>query len=174
MKAPLSLSLSLFLPAVLLTANLAAQDSATYKMDLIRAGWVGPAGRAYMVLVFGITPLVPDFELVLSMKFTYDVGQGEVVLDEHSRKIRMAVYDAKSVHEKDPKVYRFVRDKVDLNAHPDMFLLRVDLRGIAPEGLAQARVKYGLWEGPGSTVRRERWFECALDNLTYPPGQYDH
>lgn len=154
------------------SGNLLAQDSSTYKMEILRAAWVGPSDKSYVVMVFKITPTVANFKLVLSMKFTYDAGQGEQVLTEHSKIIRMAVYD-EHVRDKDRKVYNFVQDKVDLNSGNPVMLLRVDLRSLPDRSLDHLRVKYGLWEGKDDEVRHEQWFDFPVENLTHVPSAFD-
>ena len=165
----LGLTLStVFLPS----STVVAQDTPTYKMDLVRAAWVG-SEHPYMVVVFKITPTVPDFKLVLSMKFAYDIGDGEKVLDVlKSGNIRMTVYGS-DVQEKSQKLYNFVKGKVDLNSDKDLMLLQIDLRNISEERVARMKMKYGLWEGKNSEVRHEKEYDLGVEDLTRPPADQD-
>lgn len=155
-----------------LQAVLRAQDSATYKMEMVRAAWVGPSDKSYVVMVFKVTPTVPDFKLVFSMNFTYDAGYGEQVLAQGSHNIRMAVYD-QDVWNTDRKVYRFLENKIDFNAAEPFMLLRVDLRRLPDRNIRHLRVKYGLWEGKDAEVRHEQWFDFPVENLTHAPAAFD-
>jgi hypothetical protein len=162
-----SLLLSMLIPA-----TVSAQDPSTYKMDLVRAAWVG-SEHPYMVVVFKITPTVPDFKLVLSMRLTYDIGDGEKILDiQKTTNARMSVY-GNNVQEKSLKLYNFVKDKVDLNADKDLMLLQIDLRKISAERVARMKLKYGLWEGENSEVRHEKEYDFAVEDLTRAPAEQD-
>ncbi len=115
--------------------------------------------------IFKVTPHVEDFRLVVSMKVTYDMGHGEMVVDiMKGQKVRITVY-GKSVREKDPNLYAFIKDSVDVDSEGPMHLLRFDFLD-PPEGkVERMKVKYGLWEGAHDSVRHESEFDFVVEPL---------
>ena len=166
MRTPLFyIALVLLLAAQLCSMPLAAQDSSTYKLEFVRAGQVGSQDHPMTVVVFKVTPLVPDFMPVLSMKITYDIGNGEQVVDIlKNDNVRMTVY-GNDVESKSKKVYEFVKDIVDLPNEKDIFLLRIDFRHLSTEAITAMTVKYGLWEGADNGQRIEQEFAFVVEDL---------
>ena len=67
----------LFLVALCASAPAKAQDSSTYKLEFVRAGWFVKDSHNMVVVVLKVTPTSPDFKPVLSFKLSYDIGDGE-------------------------------------------------------------------------------------------------
>ncbi|MBP7450725.1 MAG: hypothetical protein KA817_11870 [Flavobacteriales bacterium] len=156
---------ALLFTAVITPVAICAQDSSSYKMEFVRAAMVRAGEESMLVAVLKVTPIVPDFKLVLSMKLSYDLGDGERSMDiQQSPDIRFTVYGA-DVESKSKKVYAFVKDKVDLNKEKDIFLLRIDFRGLPPDGVKDMWLKYGLWEGENDEIRHEQEFRFAVEDL---------
>ena len=143
-----------------------AQDSTTYKLDFVRAGWVVMKSHNMVVVVLKVTPTSPAFKPVLSFKLSYDIGDGErsmAVSDNPD--IRITVY-GNDVESKSKIIYKFVKDKVDLENEKDILLLRFDFRDLTPDRVQDMWFKYGLWEGENSEIRHEKEFRFAVDDLT--------
>lgn len=142
-----------------------AQESSTYKLEFVRAAVVPAGEQSMLVAVLKVTPIIPDFKLVLSMRLSYDIGDGERSMDlQQSPDIRFTVYGA-DVESKSKKVYEFVKEKVDLINEKDIFLLRIDFRGLPPDGVKDMWLKYGLWEGENNEIRHEQEFRFAAEDL---------
>lgn len=158
-------TLLLILP--LLSSNGAsAQDSSSYKMEFVRAGWITKEGHNMVVVMMKVTPTSPDFKLVLSMRLFYDFGNGERSMDvQQDPDMRITVY-GNDVESKSKVMYRFVKDKVDLQNEKDIFLLRFDFRDASAERVKDMWFKYGLWEGKNDEVRHEQEFRFPVEDLT--------
>ena len=142
-----------------------AQDNSSYNLEFVRAAMVRAGEQSMLVAVLKVTPTVPDFKLVLSMRLSYDIGDGERSLDvQQSPDIRFTVYGA-DVEGKSKKVYEFVKDKVDLNREKDIFLLRIDFRELTTDGVKDMWLKYGLWKGENNEIRHEQEFRFAVEDL---------
>lgn len=143
-----------------------AQDSTTYKLDFVRAGWVVMKSHNMVVVVLKVTPTSPAFKPVLSFKLSYDIGDGErsmAVSDNPD--IRITVY-GNDVESKSKIIYKFVKDKVDLENEKNILLLRFDFRDLTPDRVKDMWFKYGLWEGENDEIRHEQEFRFAVDDLS--------
>jgi hypothetical protein len=166
MRTPLSyIALVLLLTAQLCSMPLAAQDSSTYKLDFVRAGWFVKDSHNMVVVVLKVTPTSPDFVPVLSFKISYDIGDGErsmAVSDNPD--IRITVY-GNDVETKSKVIHRFVKDHVDLENEKDILLLRFDFRDLTPERVQDMWFKYGLWEGENNEIRHEKEFRFPVEDM---------
>ena len=150
---------------MLSTLPAAAQDSSTYALEFVRAAQVGSATKPMTVVVLKVTPLVPDFKLVMSMRLAYDIGHGGMELEaQSSADMRFTVY-GNDVESKSRTVYEFVKDKVDLAAEKDIYLLRIDFRNLSTEPITDMWLRYGLWEGSDAEVRHEKEFRFVVEDL---------
>lgn len=158
---------SLLLIVPLLSSHGAcAQDSSSYKMEFVRAGWVTQEGHTMVVVMLKVTPTRPDFKLVLSMRLFYDLGDGKRSMEvKQDPDMRITVY-GKDIESKSEVMYRFVKDKVDLQNEKDIYLLRFDFRDVSTERVKDMWFKYGLWEGENDEVRHEQEFRFPVDDLT--------
>lgn len=155
----------LLFTGVMFPEAMSAQDSPSYKMEFVRSAMVRAGDQSMLVAVLKVTPTVPDFKLVLSMRLGYDIGDGERSLDvQQSPDIRFTVYGA-DVESKSKKVYEFVKDKVDLNSDKDIYLLRIDFHNLTAERVKDMWLKYGLWEGENDEIRHEQEFRFAVEDL---------
>lgn len=155
----------LFLVALCASAPAKAQDSSTYKLEFVRAGWFVKDSHNMVVVVLKVTPTSPDFKPVLSFKLSYDIGDGErsmAVSDNPD--IRITVY-GNDVESKSKVIHRFVKDRVDLENEKDILLLRFDFRDLTPDRVTDMWFKYGLWEGEHDEIRHEKEFRFAVDDL---------
>lgn len=151
--------------ALMAPMAICAQDSSSYTMEPVRAAIVRTGEKSMLVAVLKVTPTVPDFKLVLSMRLGYDMGDGARSVDvQQEPDVRFTVYGA-DVESKDKKVHEFVKDKVDLNKEKDIYLLRIDFRGLALDGVQDLWLKYGLWEGVRSDIRHEQEFTFVVEDL---------
>ncbi len=145
--------------------QLRAQAVGSYTMDFVRAAMVKADGQPMLVVVLVVTPLVDDFKLVLSMKLSYDLGDGERSIElQRSPGISIHVYD-KDVESKSTKVYRFVKDRVDLRTEKNIFLVRFDFRDLGTETVKDMWLKYGLWEGENDEIRHEQEYRFPVEDL---------
>jgi len=163
-KAPY-FTLILLFSALLTTMTVAAQDTTTYKLEFVRAGWVVKDSHSMVVVTLKVTPTSPDFKPVLSFKLSYDIGDGERSMAVNDNPdIRITVY-GNDVESKSKVMYRFVKDKVDLENEKDILLLRFDFRDLTPDRVTDMWFKYGLWEGENNEVRHEQEFRFAVEDL---------
>lgn len=125
-------TLTLLISALLSSTPTFAQDTTTYKLEFVRAGWVIKESHTMVVVMLKVTPTSPDFKPVLSMKMSYDIGDGERSMSVNDNPdIRITVY-GNDVESKSKVMYRFVKDKVDLENEKDILLLRFDFRDLIP------------------------------------------
>ena len=160
------LTLLLLFAAVLSSLPTFAQDTTTYKLDFVRAGWFVKDSHSMVVVVLKVTPTSLDFVPVLSFKLSYDIGDGErsmAVSDNPD--IRITVY-GNDVETKSKVIHRFVKDRVDLENEKDILLLRFDFRDLTPDRVQHMWFKYGLWEGENDEIRHEKEFRFAVDDLS--------
>ena len=158
--------LILLFTALLSSIPTFAQDTTTYKLEFVRAGWVIKESHTMVVVMLKVTPTSPKFKPVLSMKLSYDIGDGERSMEVHDNPdIRITVY-GNDVESKSKVMYRFVKDKVDLENEKDILLLRFDFRDLTPDRVTDMWFKYGLWEGENNEVRHEQEFRFAVEDLT--------
>ncbi len=155
----------LFLAGLFSSVPANAQDSTTYKLDFVRAGWFVKDSHNMVVVVLKVTPTSPDFVPVLSFKISYDIGDGERSMAvSDSPDIRITVY-GNDVESKSKVIHRFVKDRVDLENEKDILLLRFDFRDLTPDRVTDMWFKYGLWDGENNEIRHEKEFRFAVDDL---------
>ena len=158
--------LTIFSSLLLITTPVqhSAQDTSSYEMEALRAGWMSKGGHSQVVTVFKVKPIVEDFKLILSMRVGYDIGEGEQVIDiEQEGRIQITVY-GNDVKEKGRIVYEFVKDRVDLEDE-GIYLLKFSFVDISTELIDKMSIRYGLWEGEKAELRNEQLFEFEVEDL---------
>ncbi len=159
----LYLTFILLFTALLSSLPTFAQDTTTYKLDFVRAGWVVMKSHNMVVVVLKVTPTSLDFMPVLSFKLSYDIGDGEPSTTKSDNPdICITVY-GNDVEIKSKIIYKFVKDKVDLENEKNILLLRFDFRDLTPDRVLRMWFKCGLYVGENDDIRHEKEFRFAMD-----------
>ncbi len=158
----LSLILSLTSPAVM-----SSQQTPTYKIDFVRSAQFTSGDQNHILVILAVTPTVKNFKMILSMRVTYEIGQGTKVIDvlkQKEKNIRITIY-GKDIPEKDQKIFNLIKDRINMNAAEDMSLIVFDFYNITKEKVDSMSIIYGLWEGKNEDIRNEKTFTFKVDNI---------
>jgi hypothetical protein len=148
-----------------------AQEPSSYQMDFVRAGWLKDrAGQKQIVAVFKITPLIEDFQFILSMRVFYTLhGQEQAVDIEKHDNVRFHIY-GNNVETKKPILHEFIKHHVDLG-RDDIFLLEMFFTNLGVEPIGRMSITYGLWESHDDSVRHEQTFEFHVEDMSKIPRE---
>lgn len=154
----------LFVSALFISSHHSAQVS-TYNLEFIRALQTTTSNANHILAIFKVTPTVPDFKLVLSMRVIYGIGQGEKTVNIQKQKednIRISIYGS-DVAEKHKRIYELIKDKVNMSAEKDIRLLVFDFYNITKEKIDTMTITYGLWESNNTDIRNEKKFDFKVE-----------
>lgn len=157
----------MFLIGMLFMAGITwSQQSSSYNMELVRAVQFNSEGQNHILTIFKVIPAIKDFKLIMSMRVTYEIGQGAKVVNVQKQKedhINITIY-GKNVQEKSQKVYDWVKDKLNLNTEEDIRLIVFDFHDITKTQVDNMTVIYGLWESNNENIRNEKTFTFKVEN----------
>jgi hypothetical protein len=105
--------------------------------------------------------------MIMSMRVTYEIGQGAKVIDVQKQKednIRITIY-GKELAQKNPKLYDMVKDNLNLKTEEDVRLIVFDFYNITKEQVGNMTMIYGLWEDKNEDIRNETTFTFKVDNI---------
>ena len=107
---------------IALPAVIWSQEPLTYKMDLVRAVQFTSENQHHILTILKVTPTVKDFKMIMSMRVTYEIGQGSKVIDVQKQKedkISIAIYGT-DMAQKNSKLFELVQDRLNLNTQEDV------------------------------------------------------
>jgi hypothetical protein len=136
-------------------------------MDFVRAVQHASGNQNDILVFLKVTPTVKDFKLIMSMKITYEMGQGTKIIDIQKQKednVRSAVY-GKDLKEKNPKMYDLVKDKVNLNTSEELYFIVFNFYSLTKAEIDSMTLKYGLWESDNPDVRNEKTFNFKVEGV---------
>jgi hypothetical protein len=144
-----------------------AQESSTYKMKFVRACQDSSDKGNYIMAVFSVLPTIKDFKLILSMRVTYALGhekENVTVLKENEDNIKIHIYGT-TVKEKNPLVYDFIKDSVQLETEEDLRLIVLYFHNVTKEKVDEMSITYGLWESDNPDVRHENKYDFKVESV---------
>lgn len=150
-------------------ANAQSSEKPKYNLSFIRAVCNDTVDKNDVLAIFAVTPIKEeDFPPVLSMRITYKVGKNGVentvdILKSEGRKVRLVIF-GQNVQEKDERIYRLIKDKIDLSKEKDMRILVFLFEDISEMKVDKMSIKYGLWEKKDQNVRIEETFDFEIEN----------
>src|SRR5690606_13557794 len=71
---------------IVLSPAVWSQQNSTYKMDLVRSVQFTSDHQNHLLAILKVTPTVKDFKMILSMRVTYEIGQGTKTIDLQRQK----------------------------------------------------------------------------------------
>ena len=144
-----------------------AQLEPTYKMEFVKSVQIQSPDKNNILAFFKVTPLIKDFKFVLSMRVTYEIGQGAKTINVQKQKedkIRFTVY-GKDMPQKYPKTYDLIKDKLRLDSLEDPYILKFDFFNITKTQIDTMTILYGLWEGEKMDIRNEKTFNFKVEQI---------
>lgn len=143
------------------------EKKSSYKMEFIRAVQFNTDVHNHILAIFKVTPTIKRFKFILSMKVTYGIGQGEIIVDVQKQKednIRIGVY-GNDVKEKNQMVYDLIKDKIQLDNNEDFYLITFDFYDITREKIDNMSIIYGLWESNNTNIRNEQRYDFKVEKI---------
>ena len=123
-----------------------SQQPSTYNLDLVRSVQFTSDNQNHILTILQVTPKIKDFKMVLSMKVTYEIGQGKKVIDLQKQKennIRVTIY-GRDLAQKNQKLYDLVKDSLNLNTDEDIRLIVFDFSNLTKTAVDNMTMIYGL------------------------------
>ncbi|PBQ30635.1 hypothetical protein CNR22_02220 [Sphingobacteriaceae bacterium] len=167
MRSTLFFKLTLFLNLLCFSITCSSQKDSSYSMELIRAVQFNSGGQHRILTFLKVTPTVPDFKLILSMKLSYEVGQGMKVIDlqkQQANQIRLTVYGNTMVEKYKP-MYELIKEKVDFTKDQNIRIILFDFTDISKSPIDNMTMIYGLWEGKNEDIRNETKFTVNVEPI---------
>jgi hypothetical protein len=156
-----------FVTLILLTRVTSAQQNSTYNIDFVKSVQYTSDSINHILAILKVTPTVKDFKMILSMRVTYEIGQGEKVVNlqiQSEHNIIISIY-GKDLQQKNIKLYNLIKDSVNLNTSEDTHLIVFDFHDITKTQIDNMTIKYGLWEGINEDIRNEKTFNFKVNKI---------
>ena len=156
------IGIMLFIPK-----KLFAQHGPSYNMEFVRAIQFKSEDRNHILVVFKVIPTIKKFKLILSMKVTYEIGQGEKSVNVQKQtkdNIRIVIY-GKDLAEKNKKLYALIKDQIQLETDEDVRLITFDFYDITTELINKMSITYGLWESNNPDIRNEARYNFTVEQV---------
>ncbi|MEI7978109.1 MAG: hypothetical protein WCI53_04630 [Bacteroidota bacterium] len=151
----------------MLTRVTSAQQNSTYNIDFVKSVQYTSDSINHILAILKVTPTVKDFKMILSMRVTYEIGQGEKVVNlqiQSEHNIIISIY-GKDLQQKNIKLYNLIKDSVNLNTSEDTHLIVFDFHDITKTQIDNMTIKYGLWEGINEDIRNEKTFNFKVNKI---------
>lgn len=156
-----------FVAAMFFTLVASAQSPASYKLEFLKAKMIEAVGEKQVLVLFKVSAAnKKDFPPILSAKVTYslgDRGKERTVAMNKSNTARVVVFD-RSIRQKSPLVYSYVKDKLDVTSKENFIVLAFYIKTEPEDEYNKMTFTYGLWEKRNPKQRTEQKFEFALED----------
>lgn len=156
-----------FVILILLTRVIFAQQNSTYNIDFVKSVQYTSDSLNHILAILKVTPTVKDFKMILSMRVTYEIGQGDKVVNlqkQSEHNIIISIY-GKDLQQKNIKLYNLIKDSVSQNMSEDTRLIVFDFYDITKTQIDNMTIKYGLWEGINEDIRNEKTFNFKVNKI---------
>ena len=143
-----------------------AQQKSSYTMEFVRA-WTSSTQKNQITTIFKVTPTIDNFKLILSMRVTYSLGQGNKVVNVRNSKednIRFNIY-GNDVREKNGIIYELIKDHTQWNDSLTIYFIVIDFYDMTKENIDSMSITYGLWESYDPNIRNETKYDFMVEKL---------
>ncbi len=155
----------LFLVLLFSTENLYSQniESTSYNLEFVGAKYIDDKKPPQIILVLKYEPKDgKEFKPIISAKITYQFDNKGIKTEILENPKHSLTFTDRGVNQKNPEIYEWIKDKIDINQEKEFGLLIFYLNGITKKYVQNMSFTYGLWEPDNLDLRIEKKFEFQV------------